>query len=188
MDPPDVEVLTLGFSNRPWEATAEILDAYRIARLVDIRTLPGSRHAPQFNQENLARALPDLGLDYIHLKSLGGLRKPRPGDTRNSGWDNPSFRAYADYMQSPEFSAALDDLIRLFLERKTVYACTEAVFWRCHRALVSDALLIRGFRVGHIFGAGHWKPHRLTAFARVNGLQITYPAPEMQALRSGDEI
>jgi len=172
------DVFTIGFSNRSWEVTLDILQDFGIERLIDIRTLPGSRHTPQFNQENLARALPLAGIEYVHLKTLGGLRKPNRGDSKNAGWRNESFRGYADYMQTPEFARALDQLIRLLLEKRTVYACTEAVFWRCHRALVSDALQIRGYRPGHIFSPGDCRPHRLTPFARVEALQITYPEPE----------
>jgi uncharacterized protein (DUF488 family) len=172
------DVFTLGFSERSWEDTSEILRSFGIERLVDIRTLPGSRHTPQFNQENLSHALPDVGIEYVHLKSLGGLRKPRSGDSANAGWRNESFRGYADYMQTPEFARALDELIRLLGEKRTVYACTEAVFWRCHRSLVSDALQVRGFRPGHISSAAECRPHRMTPFARVEGLRITYPNPE----------
>lgn len=172
------DVFTLGFSNRTWDETIEILRTFAIERLVDIRTLPGSRHTPQFNQENLSRALPEEGIEYLHLKSLGGLRKPRPGDSANAGWRNESFRGYADYMQTPEFARALNELIALLRERRTVYACTEAVFWRCHRSLVSDALEVRGYRPGHIFSAAECRPHRMTPFTRVDGLRITYPDPE----------
>ena len=178
MNADQFDVFTLGFSNRTWEATLEILRSFGIQRLADIRTLPGSRHTPQFNQENLSRTLPRVGIEYLHLKSLGGLRKPKREDSENAGWHNEGFRGYADYMQTPEFVRALDELIGLLREKRTAYACTEAVFWRCHRSLVSDALQIRGCRPGHIFGAADCRPHRLTPFARVDGLRITYPEPE----------
>ncbi len=173
----EFDVFTIGFSNRSWEETLDILRKFDIRRLVDIRTLPGSRHTPQFNQEHLAAALPQSGIEYVHMKSLGGLRKVKKDQTTNSGWRNDSFRAYADYMQTVDFERAIEELIRLFREMRTVYACTEAVFWRCHRALVSDALLVRGHRPGHIFSATECKPHRLTPFARVEGQRITYPDP-----------
>ncbi len=176
MNPSDFDVFTLGFSNRSWEETVRILRSYAIERLIDIRTLPGSRHAPQFNRENLVHALPQAGLEYIHLKQLGGFRKSNSDDPLNAGWRNPSFRAYADYMQTAEFAAALEELIRLFKERRSVYVCTEAVFWRCHRSLVSDALSVHGYRPGHIFSATKCEPHRITPFARVDGVRITYPA------------
>src|ERR1700739_344238 len=127
------DAFTMGFSNRSWETTAEILAAHGIERLVDIRPLPGSKHTPQFNQENLRLALPKIGVDYMHLKSLGGLRKPHKGSPLNSAWRNEGFRGFADYMQTSEFADALEELVRLLSEKRTVYVCTEAVFWRCHR-------------------------------------------------------
>jgi len=166
----------MGFSNRLWEDTVEILANHRMQRLVDIRTLPGSRRTPQFNLENLEQKLPEAGVEYLHLKSLGGLRKPIKDSTLNAAWKNDGFRAYADYMQSTEFETALETLVRLLTEKRTVYSCTEAVFWRCHRQLISDALHIRGFRVGHIMGAGKVQEHELTSFAKVDGLRITYPS------------
>ena len=170
------DVYSMGFSNRTWDETLEILSVYKIKRVVDIRTLPGSKHTPQFNLENLQRELPKAGVDYVHLKSLGGLRKPRKDSTLNAGWRNDGFRGYADYMQTPEFESALGELIRLLKENTTVYCCTEAVFWRCHRQLVSDALLARGFRVGHIFNAAKVEPHTLTKFVRAEGTRLTYPS------------
>jgi len=169
-------VYTLGFSNRTWDETLEILKAYRIERLVDIRTLPGSKHTPQFNLEHLRQELPTVGVEYIHLKSLGGLRKPRKDSTVNAAWQNSGFRGYADYMQTPEFEAALHELIRLINEKRSVYCCTEAVFWRCHRQLVSDALVIRGYQVGHIFSAAKVERHELTKFVKAEGTRVTYPS------------
>lgn len=146
-----------------------------IQRLVDIRTLPGSRHTPQYNQENLQSQLPAAGIEYIHMKTLGGLRKPRPDLTINAAWQNDSFRGYADYMQTPEFDRALEALIVLIREKPTVYACTEAVFWRCHRQLVSDALAARGFTIGHILSPSKVQEHQLTKFSKVDGCRVTYP-------------
>ncbi|HEY2381973.1 MAG TPA: DUF488 domain-containing protein [Terriglobia bacterium] len=170
------DVYTLGFSNRSWEDTLDILRAFNIQRLVDIRTLPGSKHTPQFNLEHLQAELPKSGIDYIHMKSLGGLRKPRKDSTVNSAWQNSGFRGYADYMQTPEFEAALDELIGLFKEKTSVYCCTEAVFWRCHRQLVSDALLVRGYTIGHIFSASKVEAHKLTKFVKAEGTRVTYPS------------
>ena len=169
------DAYTMGFSNRTWEQTVEILDAFTIQRLVDIRTLPGSKHTPQFNLEHLKEALPPLGIEYVHVKSLGGLRKPLKDSSVNAAWQNASFRGYADYMQTPEFEASLANLIQMIKEKVTVYCCTEAVFWRCHRELVSDALLARGFRIGHIFTAEKVQEHKLTKFARTTGTRVTYP-------------
>ena len=170
------DVYTIGFSNRAWEDTLKILEAFGIERLVDIRTLPGSKHTPQFNQEHLQEALPKAKIEYIHLKKLGGLRKPLKDATTNAAWRNDSFRGYADYMQTPEFEASLNELIRLFLEKTTVYACTEAVFWRCHRQLVSDALVVCGYRVGHIFSPSKIEEHKLTNFLKADGTRVTYPS------------
>jgi uncharacterized protein (DUF488 family) len=170
------DVYSMGFSNRTWDETLEILAAYEIKRVVDIRTLPGSKHTPQFNLEHLERELPKAGVDYIHMKSLGGLRKPRKDSTVNAAWRNDGFRGYADYMQTGEFESAVGELIRLLKEKMTVFCCTEAVFWRCHRQLVSDALLSRGYRVGHIFNVAKVEPHLLTKFVKAEGTRLTYPS------------
>ena len=170
------DVYTLGFSNRTWEQTIQILEAFEIRRLIDIRTLPGSRHTPHFNLEHLKSALPHAGIEYIHMKSLGGLRKPAKNSTLNAAWKNSGFRGYADYMQTPNFEMALNSLIRLLKEKTTVYCCTEAVFWRCHRQLVSDALLVHGFRIGHVFSASKVEAHKLTNFVKTDGMLLTYPS------------
>ena len=166
----------MGFSNRSWEETLEILKVFKIGRLVDIRTLPGSKHTPQFNLEHLQQQLPKAGIEYVHMKNLGGLRKPLKDSTVNSAWQNSGFRGYADYMQTQEFGAALDELIRLIKEKPTAYCCTEAVFWRCHRQLVSDALLVRGYHIGHIFSATKVEEHQLTKFLKAEGTHVTYPS------------
>jgi uncharacterized protein (DUF488 family) len=170
------DAYTMGFSNRTWEETLETLNSFKIHRLVDIRTLPGSKHTPQFNLEHMKDALPRAGIEYIHMKNLGGLRKPLKDSTLNAAWKNSGFRGYADYMQTPAFEAALERLIELIKEKITVYCCTEAVFWRCHRQLVSDALLVRRFRVGHIFSATKVEEHQLTKFVRAEGIRLTYPS------------
>ena len=170
------DVYTMGFSNRTWDETIQILLAYKIERLVDIRTLPGSKHTPQFNLEHLQTALPKAGIEYVHLKSLGGLRKPRKDSALNAAWRNDTFRGYADYMQTPEFAAALEELICFLKKKMTVYCCTEAVFWRCHRQLVSDALRARGYHVGHIFSATKVEEHTFTKFVKAEGTTLTYPS------------
>ena len=170
------DAYTMGFSNRSWEETLEILKVFKIGRLVDIRTLPGSKHTPQFNLEQLQQQLPKAGIEYVHMKNLGGLRKPLKDSTVNSAWQNSGFRGYADYMQTQEFTAALDELIRLIKEKPAVYCCTEAVFWRCHRQLVSDALLVRGYHIGHIFSATKVEEHQLTKFLKAEGTRVTYPS------------
>ena len=173
------DAYTMGFSNRSWEDTLQILNAFKIQRLVDIRTLPGSKHTPQFNLEHMKGALPLAGVEYIHMKTLGGLRKPRT-DSINAGWKNASFRGYADYMQTTEFDAAVSHLIELAEEKQTAIMCAEAVPWRCHRSLVADALVVRGIPVEHIMSETRRDPHRLIPFARRTGLRITYPTQDSQ--------
>jgi uncharacterized protein (DUF488 family) len=170
------DVYSMGFSNRTWEETLDILNAFGIERVIDIRTLPGSKHTPQFNLEHLREALPKAGVEYVHLKSLGGLRKPVKESMLNAAWRNSGFRGFADYMQTEDFERALTELIALMKERVTVYCCTEAVFWRCHRQLVSDALLVRGYRIGHIFSASKVEGHKLTKFLKADGMRLTYPS------------
>ena len=123
----------------------------------------------------MSRALPEAGIEYVHMKSLGGLRKPVKDSTTNAAWNNSGFRGYADYMQTPEFETALNQLIQLVKEKTTVYCCTEAVFWRCHRQLVSDALLVRGYRIGHLFSSSKVEEHQPTKFLKADGARLTYP-------------
>ena len=124
----------------------------------------------------MQNALPAAGIEYVHMKSLGGRRKPIKDSTLNAAWKNSGFRGYADYIQTPAFEAALADLMRLLKEKTTVFCCTEAVFWRCHRQLVADALAVHGYRVAHIFSATKAEEHRLTKFVKVDGMQVTYPS------------
>ncbi len=168
-------VYTIGHSTRPLDEFLGILDAFGIEVLGDIRTVPRSRRNPQFEQESLRRSLESREIDYVHLRSLGGLRHARK-DSPNLGWENASFRGYADYMQTPEFLAGLADLIALAREKSLVMMCAEAVPWRCHRSLIGDALLIRGVDVQDILTGKRSQAHKLTSWARVNGLEITYPA------------
>lgn len=167
-------VYTVGHSTRPIEEFVELLAANQVRRLVDIRTVPGSRHNPQFGEAALAESLPAAGIEYCQLKDLGGLR-PKTNSTLNAGWENDSFRAYADYMQTPEFARGIAELIDLADERVTAIMCAEAVPWRCHRRLVGDALLARGVEVVDIISLTRTEPHQLTEFAQVDGLTITYP-------------
>jgi uncharacterized protein (DUF488 family) len=152
-----------------------MLEAHGIRQLVDVRTIPKSRRNPQFGQDELAAALEQHGIRYIHLPGLGGLRHARK-DSINTGWKNASFRGYADYMQTPAFAESLAELIKLAAAGPTVIMCAEAVPWRCHRSLIADALAARGIEVQHIFTASSRKPHTYTPFARVEGESVTYPA------------
>lgn len=167
---------TIGHSTRPFDEFVAVLRAHAIEAVADVRTVPKSRHNPQFHIDSLTRTLPAVGLDYVHLPALGGLRHARP-DSPNTGWRNASFRGYADYMQTPEFAAGLDELLALAAEKRTAIMCAEAVPWRCHRSLVGDALLVRGHEVIDIYDERTAKPERLTSFAVVDGLEVTYPAP-----------
>jgi uncharacterized protein (DUF488 family) len=166
---------TIGHSTHPIEEFVEMLRSFGIERLIDVRTIPRSRHNPQFNHQELARSLHNRAISYRHLKSLGGLRHARK-DSVNTGWHNSSFRGYADYMQTPEFEEGLAGLIALAREKVSAILCAEAVPWRCHRSLIADALVVRGIEVRHILGTGNARPHELTPFARVTGIAITYPA------------
>ena len=179
-------VCTIGHSNRPIGAFTDLLGIHQIGRVIDVRTVPRSRHNPQFSQQALAESLKALAIGYAHLPGLGGLRRAR-ADSLNTGWENRSFRGYADHMQSPEFAENIGRVVELASDARCALMCAEAVPWRCHRSLIADALLIRGIRVEHIIGSGKRKPHVLTAFARPEGTRITYPAPADSAdeLRSG---
>ncbi|HZS72026.1 MAG TPA: DUF488 domain-containing protein [Candidatus Acidoferrum sp.] len=169
-------IFTVGHSTRTLPDFIHLLKAHGVKRLVDIRSIPRSRHTPQFNREVLAARLRSAGLSYVYLKRLGGRRHARKGSV-NLGWRNASFRGFADYMQTPEFAAGLRRLANLAESKPTAILCAEAVPWRCHRSLIGDALLIRGFRVLDIFSRSVAKPHQLTAFARVRGSSLTYPSP-----------
>jgi len=168
-------VLTIGHSTRPLAEFIALLREHGVKRVVDVRTIPRSRHNPQFNRETLPSALRAAGFGYVHLKKLGGLRRARPASV-NLGWRNASFRGFADYMQTPEFETGLERLLRLSKSKTTAILCAEAVPWRCHRSLIADALLARHIRVEHIINGARRKLHSITSFARVRGCRISYPA------------
>lgn len=178
MDHDGRTIFTIGHSTRSFDELDKILHAHGVLALADVRTIPRSRRHPHFNAEALAIELPKAGIDYLPFKSLGGLRKPR-SDSINTAWRNESFRGYADYMQTPEFDAAIGDLIEHAARKPTTIMCAEAVPWRCHRSLIADALLARGWNVVDIYDAVIAKPHALTTFARVDGHVITYPEPTL---------
>jgi len=171
-------IYTIGHSTRPQAELIELLHHYEVATLADVRTIPRSRHNPQFNREVLAEALPAAGIAYVHLPLLGGLRHGLGDASPNTGWRNESFRAYADYMQTAEFAEGLEQLRALTPAGPVALMCAEAVPWRCHRSLIADALTIRGVAVREIWSDTRTEIHKLTPFARVDGLRITYPAAE----------
>jgi uncharacterized protein (DUF488 family) len=184
LDGNPLTISTIGHSTRPIAEFIGLLQSNGIAQLLDIRTIPKSRHNPQFNSETLAGSLRAAHVRYLHMKELGGLRHVRE-DSINLGWRNASFRGYADYMQTDEFEAALARAIELAAAHTTALMCAEAVPWRCHRSLVADALVIRGIRVLEIVGAAAPKEHALTQFARIAGTRITYPGDQPSLLDPG---
>jgi uncharacterized protein (DUF488 family) len=174
-------IRTVGHSTRPVDAFIELLESHGVKRLIDVRTIPKSRYNPQYNREALERSLRDAGIGYEHMSTLGGLRHPRK-DSPNMGWRNESFRGYADYMQTAEFESALNTLGKAATHEAVAIMCAEAVPWRCHRSLISDALSARGYRVEHIMSATKSNPHTMTPFARVEGTSVVYPASGQENL------
>ncbi|HEX9159677.1 MAG TPA: DUF488 domain-containing protein [Rhizomicrobium sp.] len=177
---PDGAIFTLGHSTLPIEHFVALLRTYGIEQLVDIRTVPRSRHNPQFNESALAGSLPSENIAYVHMVELGGLRRPRK-DSPNAGWRNAGFRGYADYMETTAFESALATLIALSRKARVAIMCAEAVPWRCHRSLVADALAVRGVPAIEVLSESSWRIHKLTPFAHVRGTKITYP-PEQPLL------
>lgn len=169
-----VAVLTIGHSTRGLDDFIQLLQAHRVTRLVDVRTIPRSWHNPQFNKETLPAALRLVGINYQHVAGLGGLRHSRP-DSPNTAWRNLSFRGFADYMQTPEFEENLQLLITLAQQERVAIMCAEAVPWRCHRSLIADALVARGLSVEHIMSATHCEKHTLRPWALVKRKRVTYP-------------
>jgi uncharacterized protein (DUF488 family) len=167
-------ILTIGHSTRPLDEFLGLLNAHGVECVVDVRTIPRSRRNPQFNSEALEDSLRKAHIGYVHRKQLGGLRHPKK-DSINTSWRNDGFRGYADYMQTPEFDAALAELIEFTRTKRCAIMCAESVPWRCHRSLISDALVIRKVGVEHIMSRTRREPHALTPFALVRGTQITYP-------------
>ena len=167
-------VLTIGHSTRPLAEFMAVLQAHQVERLIDVRTVPRSRHNPQYNAESLPQALKASGIQHAHMPGLGGLRKPRE-DSTNLGWRNASFRGYADYMLTAEFEANLETLIETARRERVAIMCAEAVHWRCHRSLLADALLARGIAVEHIQSASSRQPHKMTQFAVVERTRVKYP-------------
>lgn len=167
-------VLTIGHSTRPIQEFIDLLKAHEVKCIADVRTVPRSRYNPQFNRDTLPDSLETAGIDYVHLSELGGFRPTVP-DSVNMGWRNTSFRGYADYMQTPEFSEAIEHLIILVKGQRIAVMCAEAVPWRCHRSLIADALLVRGIHCEDITNATRRLVHKLTPFAKVRGTKITYP-------------
>ncbi|MBJ7598777.1 MAG: DNA repair protein [Candidatus Nephthysia bennettiae] len=170
-------VFTVGHSTRSLDELVALLREHGVEVLADVRTAPGSRRLPHFSRPALEALLPPRGLGYVHLPELGGFRRPRP-DSPNDGWQNRSFRGYADYMSTPEWRAGLDRLLTLAAARRVAAMCAEAQPWRCHRSLIADALVACGLSVMHLLGPSEASAHRLTPFAVVTDSRISYPAPD----------
>ncbi len=167
-------VLTIGHSTRTLEEFIQLLEVYGITLLVDVRTVPRSRHNPQFNKETLPDTLKQYGVKYIHMPEIGGLRHPKY-DSVNTAWKNSGFRGYADYMQTPEFNVHLLKIVALARENRLVLMCAEALPWRCHRNLLSDALVVHHIKVEHIITKDSVINHELNELAHIEGTKITYP-------------
>jgi uncharacterized protein (DUF488 family) len=174
----------VGHSTRSIEAFLGILLAHSIDTLADIRTIPKSRHNPQFNSDSLKIKLRAAGIRYVHLEKLGGLRRPLK-DSPNTGWRNSSFRGFADYMLTDAFEEGIDELIRLGERGTVAIMCAEGNPFRCHRSLVADALMARGIRAVHISSQKPGRPHTLTPFAKVEGSRVTYPQEQESKKRHG---
>ena len=168
-------VWTIGHSTRSLEEFIDLLKKHEIQLLVDVRRFPASRRYPHFNGSLLAESLAGAGIQYRHMPALGG-RRPARRDSVNLGWRNTSFRGYADYMQTDEFWEALEELMQRGRTSRTAVMCAEAVPWRCHRNLISDALVTRGWDISHILSASKADHHHLTSFAKVSGSKLLYPS------------
>ena len=166
-------IYTIGHSTRSFEELALMLHAFNITLVADVRNYPGSRKYPQFNKEALEISLPQTGIQYVHLKELGGRRKANP-DSKNTAWRHAAFRGYADYMETDAFKHGIKELTKHALNQQTAYMCSEAVWWRCHRALISDYLKVRGWKVMHIMDISKAQEHPYTAPARIVNGKLTY--------------
>jgi uncharacterized protein (DUF488 family) len=173
------KVCTIGHGSRPLDEFIELLLSFDVRLVLDVRTIPRSRHNPQFNRETLPGDLKIQKIGYQHLSGLGGLRKPLP-DSVNTGWHNSAFQGFADYMQTEAFLSNLNQVIESASRQILALMCAETLPWRCHRSLIADALVIRGIPVTHLFKAGVAEDHRLTPFARVEKTTITYPGPRAE--------
>jgi uncharacterized protein (DUF488 family) len=174
MEKPELTILTIGHSTRTLDEFIKLLNAYGVTLVVDVRTVPRSRHNPQFNKETLPNTLKPYVIKYIHMSDIGGLRRAKP-DSVNLAWRNSSFRGYADFMQTKEFTENLLKLIALARENHLAIMCAEALPWRCHRSLISDALVVRHVKVEHIISINSTINHELSELAHVEGTKVTYP-------------
>ena len=166
-------IWTIGHSTRPLEEFVAMLDSFNIKLIADIRSYPGSRKFPQFNKEALEVSLPQNNIQYVHIKELGGRRKANP-DSKNTAWRHVAFRSYADYMETDTFKEGIKELEQIAVKQRTAYMCSEAVWWRCHRSMVSDYLKLRGWKVMHIMGMEKATEHPYTSPARIVNNELNY--------------
>lgn len=166
-------IYTIGHSTHSIEEFVEMLQTFKVELVADVRRLPGSRKYPQFDKQNLMLSLPQNGISYQHFEDLGGRRKMAK-DSKNDRWRNNSFRGYADYMETPDFAEAVATLENAAQNQVTAYMCAEAVWWRCHRSMISDWLKAKGWTVLHIIGNGKIQEHPYTSPAIVNGDEVSY--------------
>ena len=166
-------VWTIGHSTRTLEYFIEMLQSVDIKMLIDIRSFPGSKRYPHFNKENLELSMPANKIEYVHLRYLGG-RRPVKKDSKNTGWKNAAFRGYADYMEGDDFKNGINELEAIAIKHRTAYMCSEAVWWRCHRSMVSDYLKLSGWKVYHIMDIGKSTEHTYTEPAQINNGQLSY--------------
>ena len=176
MDPSAPQIFTVGHSTHPIERFLELLGDHRIAMVADVRSFPSSRRWPQFNQAELSQSLGRANIAYQWMKRLGGRRHSKRDDSPHIAWEHPAFRSYADYTESPDFEEGLGELVDTATRVKTAYMCSEGLWWRCHRRIISDHLTVRGWTVMHIMPDGKLRPHELASFARVAGGKIIYDA------------
>lgn len=167
------QIWTIGHSTHPFEEFVSMLQSFNIEMIVDIRSFPGSRKFPQYNKESLIETLPAYGIEYLHLLALGGRRKVLP-DSINTNWRNPSFQGYADYMQTPEFESGIKELEILAQQKRVTFMCSEAVWWRCHRSMVSDYLKFRGWEVMHIMAINKATEHPYTGPVNLEDGELKY--------------
>ncbi len=165
---------TIGHSVHPIKRFLELLAEHRVTVLADVRSFPGSRRWPQFNQAELALSLAQAGVEYRWFKLLGGRRHSVRPDSPHTGWTHPAFRSYADYTESAEFEAELAELIAIATRPRTAIMCSEGLWWRCHRRIISDQMTVRGWQVVHIMPDGQLKPHSIPEFARIIKGRLTY--------------
>ena len=168
-----LSVWTIGHSTLSLEDFVARLKSFAIELLVDVRSFPGSRRYPQFNKDDLSQSLDRVGIAYQHLRELGGRRRVRP-DSTNLAWRNESFRGYADYMETKEFHDGIERLLELAGKQRTAIMCSEAVWWRCHRSMISDFLKVKGIEVIHIMGEEKSELHPFTSAARVVNGELSY--------------